>query len=80
MVVGYNRIGKLPTSAPWVVICQVGDISVHFGSAVAEHDGAVTTADALNVPLVLGVSFTDETCADLAPVIGKEIQKIIGGG
>jgi hypothetical protein len=67
----------LPASTPWVVVCGVG-ISVHFGSAVAEHDGSVAVADVLNVPLVFGVIVPKETCAELGPAVGKEIQTIIG--
>jgi hypothetical protein len=75
-------ISILPASAPWVVVCNVVSISVHFGSAVAEHDGSIAVADALNVPLILSVAapIPEETCADLGPALGKEIQKIISGG
>jgi hypothetical protein len=67
----------LPASTPWVVICGVFGISVHFGSAVAEHDSSVAVADMLNVPLVF-VTIPKETCAELGPALGKEIQTIIG--
>jgi hypothetical protein len=71
----------LPVGTPWVVICGVADISVHFGSAVAEHDGSVSVADALNVPLALTVAeaIPEQSCAELGPAVGKEIQSIVGG-
>jgi hypothetical protein len=74
-------IAILPAGAPWVVTCTAVQISAHFGSVVAEHDGSVAISDALNVPLIIsvGVAIPKETCAELAPAIAKEIQAIIGG-
>lgn len=74
-------IAILPAGTPWVVICDPAQISVHFGSAVAEHDGSVSIADALNVPLIFSVAaaIPGETCAELGLAVGKEIQAIIGG-
>jgi hypothetical protein len=68
----------LPVNSSWAVICGAG-ISVHFGDGVAEHDGFVAVPDAMNVLLALTVVGPD-TCRQLAPMIGKEVQAMIKNG
>jgi hypothetical protein len=74
-------IAILPAAAPWVVTCNVVQISAQFGSVVAGHDGPAV-ADALNVPLIFSVRtpIPNETCAELGTAIAHEIQAIIAGG
>jgi hypothetical protein len=64
-------IAILPAGAPWVVTCNVAQISAQFGQA-----------DVLNVPLIFSVRtpIPNETCAELGTAIAHEIQAIIAGG
>jgi hypothetical protein len=69
----------LPANTTWALLCGVG-INVHFGSAVAEHDGSTTVADALSVPLAFPLAIISrEDCRRVAPAIGKELQLLISG-
>jgi hypothetical protein len=72
------EVAVLPPNTPWVLVCGAG-IGLHFGSAVAEHDGSVAVADVLNVPLALPVKIlTREECAPVTVALGKEVLSIIG--
>jgi hypothetical protein len=72
------EVAVLPPNTPWVLVCGAG-IGLHFGSAVAEHDGSVAVADVLNVLLAFPVKIlTREECAPVTVALGKEVLSIIG--
>jgi len=73
-------VAILPPATSWVLLCGPGGISLHFANVAAEHDGQVAVADALDVPLAFAGIVSRTTCAELAPAIGKEILRILGGG
>jgi hypothetical protein len=71
------EIAVLPSNTPWVLVCGAG-VGLHLGSAVAEHDGSVSVADVLDVPLAFPTKIlSKEECTPLAVALGKEVLSIV---
>lgn len=75
----FSELTLLPATSAWGVSCGVNGLSISFGSAVSgrleDGSGGVDNESKLELSMV---PISVERCRELAPLIGKEIRRIVG--
>lgn len=69
----------LPVTSGWSLTCGMSGLAVSFGSAVSgSADGNSSSVDNEAKLELSMIPLSRERCRELAPVIGKEVQRLLG--